>query len=355
MIGAGHIARMHARVWGHEATVVAVCSRRREKAERLAAEFSIPVVCDTPDELISRKDVDVVSLATPHDLHHPLAIQAMEAGKHVFCEKPLALNSRQAQEMWECAKAAGVKTAIQSGIRVGFPALRHLRHLIETDEPGPIRYFEGVWGFDWAASPDYPLGWRFLRERAGTGALGDLGVYMIDAGRWLIGEMTGVYADFQTIIPERPVISDRYDFSEVRRMSRENTLPPPEGVAAVENEDICILLTRFVGGAAGVIRASRVHREHSVRIIGDRAIYRWDFQTNRLFRRLHSEEEDTLLVIPDLYPAESIVTRFLNDIRHDSDTAPNFMDGLRVQRIMDAAERSFSQKQWVDVESGEDE
>jgi predicted dehydrogenase len=349
MVGAGHIARSHARAWQQEAALAAICSRQRRKAEALARAFDIPVVCDTPGDLIARPDVDAVSIATPHHLHYAIAMQAMAAGKHVFCEKPLALNMQQARAMWACAQKTGVRTGMQSGIRTAFPGLRHLHRLIHEGRLGPVQYFEGVWGFDWAHRPDYPMGWRFKRQEAGTGALGDLGVYMIDAARWLIGEITSVCADFATHIRRRPVIPDRYDFAEVRRMHREGALPEAEGMATVENEDACTLMLRFAGGAQGYIRASRLHRNNTIKVEGAQAGYAWTLSTGQLMRRLPGEEAYTAVSLPDDLPAESMVTRFLDNIRYGTDHPPTFLDGLRAQEIIDAAIRSNAQRRWVRV------
>ena len=103
MIGAGHIAGSHAACWQNEAVITAVCSRQRSKAEQLARKFDIPVVCDDIPSFLNRNDVDAVGITTPPHLHHPIAMQAMQAGKNVFCEKPLTPTFVQSKELFRLA------------------------------------------------------------------------------------------------------------------------------------------------------------------------------------------------------------------------------------------------------------
>lgn len=349
MIGAGHIARSHVRVWQAEAEVVAVCSRQPHKARRLAAEHGIPHVCETACDLIARDDVDIVSIATPHHLHHPLSMAAIRAGKHVFCEKPLALTLRQAQEMWDAARRAGVKTGVQFSMRFHWPPLIHLRHLIRSGALGAIQYVEAAWAFDWARSPSYPMGWRFKRDMAGTGALGDLGVYLIDAARWLIGEFTEVCGRLETVIQRRPVISEQYDFAEVRRMHREDALPDATETAEVENDDACVILAAFDNGAHGVLRASRLQRVNTIRVEGSERVGLWDLQTAKLRVRPHDEKDFSDAAIPDHIRPASMVTAFLSNIRQNTNDPPTFFDGLKAQAVMDAVVRSHEARQWMAV------
>ncbi|MBM3263924.1 MAG: Gfo/Idh/MocA family oxidoreductase [candidate division Zixibacteria bacterium] len=349
LIGAGHIARMHAAVWQQEAQVTAVCSRQRDKAERIAAEFGIPQIFDTADELIHSSSIDAICIATPHHLHHPLAMSALNAGKHVFCEKPLAIDLSQAREMCDLARQTGLKTGIQTAIRTGFPPLIHLKNLLQDDALGPVRYFEGVWGFDWARRADYPMGWRFRTAEGGTGALGDLGVYMIDAALWLAGKIDRVCADLTTHIARRPQLSERYDFSESRRLHRQGMLPPPVGWADVENDDACTLLLHFRGGGQGMIRATRLSQRNTICIETADADFAWDRQDETLQRRNAGEDCYIPEPVPD-FPKTSIATSFLRNIETDENAPPTFFDGLRIQEVMEAAVVSAKERRWVEIQ-----
>lgn len=349
MIGAGHIAHSHAEAWRKEATLTAVASRRIERARSLAERYDIPHVCRDVNELLDRGDIDAVGITTPHHLHHPLALAAMEAGKSVFCEKPLALNGAQAREMWSTARRHGAKTGVQSGMRL-FPALRLLSRLLREGEAGKIHTFDAHWSFDWARDPDFPLTWRFKRAEAGTGALGDLGVYMIDAARWLVGEIAQVNAELAVYIPRRPLLTSGGHFGELRRLLREEKLEISEETGQVENDDVCQLLLRFENGARGSIRASRLHQEHSIRVDCERTSYLWRMAGDRRLMERSSEAEYKPVEMPEPPGEDTIVTTFLNNVRRDEDEPPTFRDGLAAQLVIDAAVRSHETGGWVDVE-----
>ena len=348
MIGAGHIAHSHAEAWQKEASLTAVASRRVESARSLAERHGIPHVCRDASELLHRNDIDAVGIATPHHLHHPIALAALAAGKSVFCEKPLALDGSQAREMWSDARRRAAKTGVQSGIR-HFPALRLLSRLLREGRAGSIHTFDAHWSFDWARDPGFPLTWRFRRAEAGTGALGDLGVYMIDAARWLVGEIAQVNAELAVYIPRRPVLTSDVHFGELRRLHRAEQLDISPETGPVENDDVCQVLLRFGNGVRGSIRASRLHQEHSIRIDCERTSYRWQMTGERRLMERSKGAECTPVEMPEPPGDGTIVTTFLQNIRRDEDKAPTFRDGLEVQLVIDAAVRSHETGGWVDV------
>ena len=349
MIGAGHIAHAHAEAWQKEATLSAVASRRIESARSLAERHGIPHVCRDANELLNRDDIDAVGIVTTHHLHHPIALSALATGKSVFCEKPLALNGSQAREMWSDARRRDIKTGVQSGIRL-FPALRLLARLLREGQAGKIHTFDAHWSFDWARDPSFPLTWRFKRAEAGTGALGDLGVYMIDAARWLVGEIGQVNAELATYIPRRPVLTSGVHFGELRRLHRAEKLEISQETGPVENDDVCHVLLRFANGARGSIRASRLHQEHSIRVDCERASYRWEMVGDRRLMERSTEAEYKPVEMAEPPGDGTIVTTFLNNIRRNEDEPPTFRDGLAAQLVIDAAVRSNETGGWIDVE-----
>ncbi len=349
MIGAGHIAYAHAEAWRNEATLTAVSSRRPGSALKLAAQFNIPHVCRNTDELLDRDDIDAVGITTPHHLHHPMAMEAMAAGKSVFCEKPLALDGMQAREMWTAAERFDVKTGVQSGIRL-FPALRLLFRLLREGKAGSIHAFDAHWSFDWARQPDFPLTWRFKRAEAGTGALGDLGVYMIDAARWLVGEISQVNAELVQFVTHRPLLTSGDHFGELCRMHEKGVLETSRQTGRVENDDVCQLMLRFENGAFGSIRASRLHQETSLRVDCERTSYIWQMDGGGRLMERSSKAAYTPAEIPETPSDDTIVTTFLNNIRKNEAAAPTFRDGLAAQLVIDAAVQSHEKGRWVDVE-----
>ena len=349
MIGAGHIAHSHAEAWRKEATLTAVASRRFERARSLADRYDIPHVCGDVDELLNRSDIDAVGITTPHHLHHPIALEAMAAGKSVFCEKPLALDVPQARAMWSSALRSGAKTGVQSGIRL-FPALRLLSRLLREGNAGSVHTFDAHWSFDWARAPDFPLTWRFKRAEAGTGALGDLGVYMIDAARWLVGEIAQVNAELTVYVTHRPLLTAEDHFGALRRKHGEGVLEIPHETGQVENDDVCQFMLRFENGARGSIRASRLHQEHSIRVDCERTSYLWQMHGDGCLMERASDDAYSPVAEPETHSDDTIVTTFLNNIRRDEDEAPTFRDGLAAQLVIDAAVKSHETGRWVDVE-----
>lgn len=348
MIGAGHIDHSHAEAWRKEASLIAVASRRIESARSLADRYGIPNVCRDVDELLSRSDVDAVGITTPHHLHHPIALAALKAGKSVFSEKPLALNGSQAREMWLAARRYGAKTGMQSGLRL-FPALRILSRLLRDGTAGRVHTFDAHWSFDWARQPDFPLTWRFRQAEAGTGALGDLGVYMIDAARWLVGEISQLNAELALYVTHRPLLTTEDHFGELRRKHREGELDIPRETGQVENDDVCQLLLRFENGARGSIRASRLHQEHTLRVDCERTSYFWQMEGGGGLMERASHDEYMPVSVPATSRDDSIVTTFLNNIHRDEDESPTFRDGLAAQLVIDAAVESNDTGRWVEV------
>ena len=192
----GYAEGVHLRTLGrHPKTeIVAICGRDRARAQEVAARHGISAVFTDYREMIGRGDLDAIIIVARDELHHPMTMDALDAGLHVLCEKPLASTAAQAREMYERAEVAGVKHMSFFNLR-GSPYMRHLRRLVE----------EGYLGRCYAAEISIVNGfgrsgayqWRFDR-RHGTGALGDLGCYAIDLARWFVGDIARVSARLPT-------------------------------------------------------------------------------------------------------------------------------------------------------------
>ena len=217
MVGYAFMGRAHSLAWNAVGRVfdlplrprlAAICGRDRAAAEAAAARLGWAAAETDWRALIARDDVDLVDIAAPGDLHAPIAIAALEAGKHVLCEKPLANTLAEAEAMKAAADAAYPRGA---RAMVGFnyrrvPALALARRLVEQGRIGPLRHVRAVYLQDWLADPEAPMTWRMRAERAGSGALGDLGAHVVDLARYLTGdEITGVSAVSATFVRERPM------------------------------------------------------------------------------------------------------------------------------------------------------
>ncbi|WP_305971426.1 MULTISPECIES: Gfo/Idh/MocA family protein [unclassified Mameliella] len=247
LIGTGFMGKTHALAWGAARAVLG----------RDLPEVRLEMLCDTPDDraagmadqfgfaratgdwraLVTDPAVDVVSITTPNNLHHEMACAALRAGKHVWCEKPMALTLAEAEEMARAAQEAGTVTMVGYNY-IRNPAFLHAKKLIDEGRIGRVVHVRGWVDEDYQADPHLPWTWRARLQDAGLGTLGDLGCHLVSMVVGLAGPIESLVADTQIIHETRP-------------------LPDGSGRAAVENEDTATALLRFANGAHGSISSSR--------------------------------------------------------------------------------------------------
>jgi predicted dehydrogenase len=339
---------------------LAVLGGRDETRAKAAAEkFGWEDVETDWRKLVARDDVGLVDVCTPGDSHAEIAIAALDAGKHVLCEKPLANSVAEAEAMAEAARRArdrGVRAMVAFNYR-RVPALAHARKLVADGALGEIRHVRSVYLQDWLADPRAPMTWRLRKESAGSGALGDLGAHIVDAAQFVTGDViTGVSALTNTFVKQRP--------SETG------------GTDEVTVDDTALFLARLSGGAVATFEATRfaLGRKNAMRleINGSKASLAFDFEamnelqwyegtgTEAGFRRILVTEPQHPYVGAWWPPGHLLgyehtftheVADFLEAIGAGTDPAPGFDDGLRVQRVLDAVERSAAaEAQWTTVE-----
>jgi predicted dehydrogenase len=212
-----------------------ICGRTRSNVEAAAREYGWDEAATDWEEVIARKDIDIVDVATPGDLHAPIAIAAARAGKVVFCEKPLANTVAEADRMLAAVEKARVLHMICQNYRRA-PAVMLAKHLIDDGRIGDVRHYRGTYLQDWVADPKFPMVWRLDKTKAGSGALGDIAAHSIDLARFLVGEITEVSGDLKTFITERPLAGN------ARK----------KGTVTVD--DAAMALVRFDSGAVGQSR-----------------------------------------------------------------------------------------------------
>lgn len=339
---------------------LAVLAGRDEARAKAAAErFGWEAVETDWRKLIARDDVGLVDVCTPGDSHAEIAIAALEAGKHVLCEKPLANSVAEAEAMAEAARRArdrGVRAMVAFNYR-RVPALAHARKLVASGALGEIRHVRSVYLQDWLSDPEAPMTWRLRRETAGSGALGDLGAHIVDAAQFVTGEViTGVSALTNTFVKQRPA---------------ENG-----GTDEVTVDDTALFLARLSGGAVASFEATRfaLGRKNAMRleVNGSKASLAFDFESmNELqwyegtgteagFRRILVTEPEHPYVGVWWPPGHLLgyehtftneVADLLEAIGAGTDPAPSFDDGLRVQRVLHAVEESAAgDAKWTAVE-----
>ncbi len=348
--GVQHLQGFHVT---ENAEVVAFCQRTRDKAEAMAGKFGVPHVYTDYRELLAHNGLDAVSIVAPPHLHAEMTAAALERDLHVLCEKPLAMNTAEAEAMLKQADAAG-RVHMTAFNHRHIPALAYMKELMDGGYVGGrVLHVESRWFSENRATPGLTHYWRHQRELAGFGVMGDIGVHVVDRIRWLIGEFESVWGHADTFIPELP---DRDD------------TPRPVTV-----EDSFTLLGRLAAGTSACVRLSAVARKsnyQNLEIYGDAGMLRFVFDRNvtgwvrgQLWGARGDTRSPEALEIPERYTGglddsdpqraqgEFIfakVTRdFVGAIRNGTPAAPSFADGLAAQRVLDAALRSADEGHWV--------
>ncbi|WP_129337280.1 Gfo/Idh/MocA family protein [Cellulomonas endophytica] len=352
-----------------------VLAGRRAEAARAAAERLGWEGWETDwRRLLDRDDVHLVDVCTPGDTHAEIAVAALEAGKHVLCEKPLANTVAEAEEM-----AAAARRAAAHGVlaMVGFtyrrvPAVALARQLVAEGRIGEVRQVRAQYLQDWLADPSAPLSWRLDKEKAGSGALGDIGAHAVDLAQFVTGQrLTGVSGLLETFVHERPHPAE--GGSALHGVGGAGTGP-------VTVDDATAFLARLTGGGIATFEATRMAwgRKNAIRleVNGTAGSIAFDFEDMNVlhlfdatepgrtagFRRIVVTEPDHPYV-GAWWPAghglgyeHGFVHQAVDLVRALADGTqpePSFDDGLQVQRVLDAVERSAAAgSTWTPVDGG---
>jgi predicted dehydrogenase len=339
-----------------------------ELAADAAARFGFQHATGDWRRVVEHPAIDVVDIATPNHLHAEIAIAAAEAGKHIISEKPLARTSAEARAMLDAVTAAGVVHMVAFNYR-RTPAIALAKKFIDEGTIGRITNFRGTYLQDWSADPASPLSWRFRKDVAGSGALGDIATHVIDLARYLVGEIAEVNAVMSTFITERPLQSAGADALGTVRATG-----GPTGVVDVDDE--VMTFVRFQEGAVGSIEATRNgHGRNNFitfEIHGTEGSIAFNYERrDELQLALASDPADrkgfrtiytgpahpngsSLWPIPALgigYGETKIIEThdFFSAIVDGTPVSPDFRDGYQIARITDAIEESADTSAWVEV------
>jgi predicted dehydrogenase len=372
MIGYGGIGRVH--VMGYRnipfhyglpadtINILGVATTRPETAEKAAREIGCEVWTTDYSELLARDDVDLVDCTVPNHRHEEVVIAAAEAGKHIYCEKPLAMNVAEGQRMVDAVEKAGVKTQMTYNFRF-FPAITRAKQLVEDGFLGRVFSFRGRYYRASYISYDKPLSWRLRKEIAGSGALFDIGSHVLDLIYYLLGDFGSVQATLDTLIKERPIA------------------PGATEKGPVDVDDIALMHVRMAAphDTLGLVEISRMGtgttNDLQIEIFGDKGALRfnsadpswlevYDVRDGgqplggmRGFRKLETVQRHEGQKSPDWSMPPGFVRthaecqyQFLKAISDDLPPSPTLADGLRVQEAMEAAIRSSEESRWVAVE-----
>lgn len=340
-----------------------------ELAAAAAARFGFEHSTGDWRALVTHPAVDVVDITSPNHLHYEMAMAAIAAGKHVYCEKPLAVTVAEAEAMTGAAKAKGVKTMVAFN-NIKTPAAMLAKQLIARGDIGTPTRFRGWFDQGFFNDPELPFSWRCTRAQAGSGALGDLGSHVISVAQYLMGEVAETIAQTQTFFPTRPVPQGGSGYGAQAGANAPRAL--------VENEDQIQALIRFASGAGGTIEASRISAgkvfgiwwevsgtEGTIVMDGERfnelKISRFnDPKPDRGFKTIYAGSQ-----VPQFgaffgfdfaggglgyFDVKVIEVRdLIEGIVNGADCFPNFEFGLENERIIDAMERSVQSRSWQKV------
>jgi len=328
--------------------VVALCDADPATLERARQRTGVTVTSVDYAEIVQRDDVHAVVIATPNFIHRPIAQAAIANGKHVLCEKPLALKAADALALAEAADRAGVRHMTAFTYRF-VPAMRYLCDLVRRGDLGQPYHYRSCRLQDWGTRN---LGWRQVRKLAGTGELGDMLSHRIDFAHLLIGPMKRLVANTKNLTPVR-------------------------GGASNDTEDWVAVLAEFQNGASGVLESSKLAsgRNESWRSLdlvevngSERSYVFTTGKWNELqVGRAGGPGLETITIPREYWTwpgsprdpsvGDPLVTfrydqawEFVDAIRSQRPCVPTFHDGARAQAVMDAAVRSAETRQWVELE-----
>jgi predicted dehydrogenase len=353
----GGFGRTH--ILAYQATpgleVTAFCQRTKSKAEQIARDFGIPHVFTDYREMLSHTNLDAVSLTTPTNVHLAMACEAFSHGVSVLCEKPLAMNQEEAAAMLKRAEEARLIHMTSFNFRF-IPAFYRMKELMEEGYVGSrVLHVEASWFTERRADPNLPFGWRDQKEVVGFGAMGDVGVHLVDLVRWLAG-------DFKRVCSQQAIFT------------KERGLADSSGKREVTVEDCAIFIGELTGGGLASFVANAAARGSAyqeIRILGNDGMLRavvdrarpdwmigelWGAQGSgdtqpipipkRLTENLHLPESRRM--------AREVIFANLTGllaqgIRTGKQPSPSFRDGLEAQKVLDAVEKSAQTGSWMDV------
>jgi predicted dehydrogenase len=336
-----------------------VCTSSPETADRAAGAGGFRRGFSDLGELLQQEEVDVVDCCLPNFLHKEALIRAFEAGKHAYCEKPLAVNAEEARQIAAAAARHGVQVGMTFNFRF-LPALMRAKQLIDEGRLGKVYSFRAEYLHTGYQDPNRPMSWRMRKNQSGGGALVDLGSHVIDLMRHLLGEFAAVRGTVQTYIDQRPVTKNSKETETVTVDDAAwfEVRTRDGGIGTIE-------VSRFATGALDDLNVTIYGEKAAVmfRLMDANWLYFYDAARpggamggERGWTRLETVQHYPGATIP---PPRSILgwTRthaenqysFLQAVSQGRASHPGVLDGLRCQLIMDAVYRSAETGSWVEV------
>ena len=335
-----------------------LCDINEERGQAKKEEMGFARSTTDYMDVVNDPRVELISICVPNAVHKEIAVAALKAGKHVWCEKPMATDLAEAKEMLAAARASSCQTILGYNYTQN-PLVQSAHNLIEEGAIGRVTGFHGIYDIDNEADPDRPHSWRMSREASGSGANADVMCHLLSIAHLMTGsEVSHLVGDYDTVHKQR---SDPNN---------------PGQTLTVDNDDVCTALVHFSSGIKGTLRVSRVAwgRKCGLRweVHGSRGMICHDQERlNEI--KLYSRSDDprqqgfkTILSGPYHPPYDAFLPnaghslgyidvkvcelhKLLQAIESGEPTHPDFEDGIKIERIMDAIDRSALSGQWLDV------
>lgn len=332
-----------------------ICGRDKAKVQKMADRWGWEEACDDWRRIIDDPEIRIVDICSPNNSHHEIAIVALEAGKVVACEKPLAMNGAEAQQMAAAARKSGQVNTVWFNYR-RVPAIAFARQLIEEGRIGKVYHFRALYLQDWTMDPSVPLLWRMDKDIAGSGVTGDLHSHIVDLSNYLAGEIVSVAGASSIFVEERE--------------------RPEGGKSKVEIEDASIFVCRYANGAIGHFEATRFangRKNHNTfEINGEHGSLYFDLEDmSRLWYfdsrdPKHVQAWKKISVWEEVHPymkhwwvpgcAIGYEHTFGNQaadliaaVAANQPMQPDFDDGVKCQLVLDAVMEACGSDRWVTV------
>lgn len=342
ILGTGGMANMHAerfnKVTGCK--IVAAADVDLTRAEGFAAKHGIATAFGSSKDLLKNADFDAVSIVTPDPFHAPLSLECLKAGKHVLCEKPLAVTYPDAKRMVTAAKKAGVINMVNFSYR-DWPAIQAVAALVRDGEIGEVRHVEAsylqawlaskIWG-DWRTTPAWL--WRLSQKHGSKGVLGDVGVHIVDFATFPVGPIASVYCRLKA-----------FDKAPGNRV----------GEYPLDANDSAVLNVEFKNGALGTIHTTRWCGGHAnrlfLKIAGTKGTVEIDSEKTTAGYRICAGDDLDKAVWRDVAVTEvpNNYQRFIKSIRTGRQDQPDFARGAEIQKVLDACFVSDAESRPVKV------
>lgn len=380
MIGYRFMGKAHSNAWRQaphffplkaNVEMHTICGRNPEGVAEAAKQLGWKNTSTDWKAVIEDPNIDVVDINTPNDSHAEIAIAAAKAGKHVLCEKPLAMDVEQCREMINAVNEAGVVAMVCHNYR-RIPAIAQAKKMIENGDLGTIYHYRARYAQDWIVDPEFPLVWRLQKGVSGSGTHGDINAHIIDLGRYLVGEFEEVCGLMHTFIKQRPLMDESGKGSGLGGSADSRQM------GEVTVDDAAMFIGRFENGALANLEATRfaLGRKNNIllEINGSKGSLVFDFEDmNRLkfFDNSNAKDRmgfrDILVTQPGgdhpyvhaWWPPGHIIgyehtfvhtiADFVNACVDGGSIQPTFEDGLRNQRVLEAVEESANSRQWVKI------